>query len=253
MITLAIIAQKGGTGKTTTAHATAAGLAARGYKVLLIDADAQGNLTYVVDPPAGAYTLYDVLTRRSGIREATRQAEGLSFIGASPALATADLAITHPGKEYELLNALQQVSGEYDYCIIDTPPALGIITINALAASTEAVIVAQADIFSLQAIGALHATIQAVKQSANPALGVNGILITRHNPRTILSRDMMELLEDTARHLDTRVYEARIREATAVKEAQAMKADLFSYSPNSNPAQDYSAYIGELLREEHHE
>lgn len=247
MKTISIIAQKGGTGKTTTAHATAAGLAARGYKVLLIDADAQGNLTYVIDPPAGAFTLYEVLTRRASLQEAIREAEGLDFIAASPALAAADLAITHPGKEYELTRALQGAA--YDYCIIDTPPALGIITVNALAASSEVVIVAQADIFSLQAIGALYATLQAVKQSANPALGVNGILITRHNPRTILSRDMMELLEDTARHLDTRVYEARIREATAVKEAQAMKQDLFSYSPGSNPAQDYTAFIGELLRE----
>lgn len=247
MKTISIIAQKGGTGKTTTAHATAAGLAARGYKVLLIDADAQANLTYVINPPAGSFTLYEVLTRRASLQDAIRGADGLDFIAASPALAAADLAITHPGKEYELTRALQGAA--YDYCIIDTPPALGIITVNALAASSEVVIVAQADIFSLQAIGALYATLQAVKQSANPALAVNGILITRHNPRTILSRDMLELLEDTARHLDTRVYEARIREATAVKEAQAMKQDLFTYSPHSNPAQDYTAFIGELLRE----
>lgn len=244
MRTITIIAQKGGTGKTTTAHATAAGLASRGFKVLLIDADAQGNLTYAVNPPAGYYSLFDVLAGRVETKATIRNAGAFDFIAASPELATADLAITQAGKEYRLREALQL---DYDYCIIDTPPALGIITINALATSNEAVIVAQADVFSLQGIGALSATLQAVKQSANPQLTINGILITRHNPRTIISRDMLQLLEDTAQRLGTRVYDARIREATAVKEAQAMQMDLFSYSPQNNAAQDYNAFIGELL------
>ena len=247
MQTIAIIAQKGGTGKTTTAHATGAGLAGRGYKVLLIDADAQGNLTYAVGADNKRAGTYEILTRQAAAADAIQAAPPVDILTASPSLALADLNINQAGREYRMREALQAIAGRYDYCIIDTPPALGTLTVNALTAASTAVITAQADIFSLQAIGALSATIEAIRQHSNPGLTVGGILLTRYNPRTIISRDMMELLADTARHLDTKVYAATIREATALKEAQAMRQDIYQYNPNSNAAADYTAFIGELL------
>ena len=247
MKTIAIIAQKGGTGKTTTAQATAAGLARKGYKVLLADMDAQSNLTYAAgldgQHRAG---MYELLTQAATAREVIQEAPPVSFIAASSALATLDLTLTQAGRENRLKAALGPVAVQYDYCIIDTPPALGILTINALTAAGSAIITAQADIFSLQAIGALTATLEAIRKHANPALKIAGILITRHNPRTVLSRDIMNMMQDTAAQLSTKVYSSYIRENTAIKEAQAMQTDIFSYSPYCNAALDYESFINEL-------
>ncbi|OQA07846.1 MAG: Chromosome partitioning protein ParA [Firmicutes bacterium ADurb.Bin373] len=246
MKTIAIIAQKGGTGKTTTAHALGAGLARRGHRTLLIDLDAQSNLTYVVGADTHRAGAYEVLTLQATAAQATQHMGLVDIIPAGPGLAGADLTITQPGKEYRLRDALRPLAGAYDYCIIDSPPALGILTVNALTAATAAIVTAQADIFSLQAIGALAATLDAIRQHTNPALIVGGILLTRYNPRAILSRDVTDMMQDAAGAIRAHVYAARIRECTALKEAQAMKQDIFTYSGRSNGAADYDAFLDEL-------
>lgn len=134
----------------------------------------------------------------------------------------------------------------YDYIIIDTPPALGLLTINALTASDGIIITAQADIYSLQGIGQLHETIEAVKKYCNPALHLQGILLTRYSPRAVLSRDMGEMIEATASQIKTFVYKTVIRECISLKEAQARKQDIFTYAPKSNASKDYLSFIGEL-------
>jgi len=249
MKTIAIIAQKGGTGKTTTAHALGAGLERRGKKTLLIDLDAQGNLSYIARADTGQTGAFEVLTQQATATQAIQRRRGQpDVIAAGPSLAGADLVITQAGKEYRLRDALQPLERAYDVCIIDSPPALGILTINALTASATAIVTAQADIFSLQAIGALAATVDAIRRHTNPALAIGGILLTRYNPRTILSRDITDMMKDAAATLQTRIYKARIRECTALKEAQAMKRDIFAYAKRSNAAADYDAFIDELRK-----
>lgn len=249
METIAIIAQKGGTGKTTTAQAIAAGLTRTGARVLLVDADPQGNLTYAMNAEATGANLYTVMLAETTAQEALQDIGGIGLIAAHPGLATLDLMLTQAGKEQRIKQALKSLAGQFDYCIIDTPPALGIITTNALTAATSAIITAQADIFSLQGIGALLPIIQAIRQHTNPDLTIKGILLTRHNPRTIISREITAMLDATAQQMQTRVFDTTIRENTAIKEAQATRQDIYTYAASSNAATDYTALIGELTRE----
>lgn len=244
---IAVANQKGGVAKSTTAGAVGAGLHHRGKRVLLVDLDAQGNLSYSLDAAGRALSSMEILTGTATIKEAITETSSGDFVPASPALATADLAITDTGKEYRLKEALQPVAGSYDYIILDCPPSLGILTVNALTACNSVIIPSQADIYSLQGIGQLARTIQAVKKYCNSGLAIKGLLLTRYNARSILSKDIKKMLDDTARELGTKVYTTFIRECTAIKEAQASKQDIFTYSPNCNGAKDYTALIDEIL------
>lgn len=250
MNTIAVINQKGGVGKSTTALAIGAGLTLKGYSVLYVDLDAQGNLTFVMGADTNRYNALGVLQRPETAKEELQHTPQGDIIASSPALAGADTVITATGKEYRLREALQSLSGSYEYCIIDTPPALGILTINALTACTGAIIPAQADMFSLQGIGQLNTTIETVKKYCNPALSIMGIVLTRYSPRSIISREVAEMIEDTAAQLQTKLYKAKIRECTALKEAQATRQSIYSYAPKSNATADYTALVNEILGEE---
>ncbi len=244
---IAIINQKGGVGKSTTASALGAGLILNGYKVLLVDLDAQSNLSYNVKTVNSKLSSFEVLTQATTAREAIIKTESCDIIPASPALAGADTLITETGKEYRLTEALETIKENYDYIIIDTPPALGTLTVNALTACDSVIIPAQADIYSLQGIGQLNNTIQTVKKYCNHSLKIKGILITRYNARAVLTRDMVELLEDTAEKLETIVFNTKIRECIALKEAQAIQQNIYSYAPKSNAAADYKSFTDEVM------
>ena len=246
---IAVINQKGGVGKSTTSNAIGAGLFQRGYKVLFIDLDAQGNLSYSMKCENKPLSSLEVLTGTATAREATLTTPQGDIIPASPALASADTIITDTGREYRLKEALEPLKEVYDYIIIDTPPALGTLTINALTACDSVIIPAQADIYSLQGIGQLNQTIQTVKRYCNKGLTIKGIVITRYSPRAVLTRDMTDLLEDTAEQLNTKVFTSRIRECIALKEAQASQTDIFTYNPRSNAGIDYKALLEEMIGE----
>lgn len=243
---IAVINQKGGVGKSTTASAIGAGLSLKGYKVLYIDMDAQGNLSYSMGAAGKSLNTFTVVTGRGSAEAAIVHTPQGDLIPADPALASADALITSTGKEYRLKEAIEPLKKSYDYIILDTPPALGVLTVNALTACNSVIIPAQADIFSLQGIGQLVMTIQAVKKYTNKDLKIKGIVITRYNARTVISKDMGEMLKDTAKNLHTRLYDTRIRECTALKEAQAMGKDIFTYAPRSNGATDYKALVNEI-------
>jgi chromosome partitioning protein len=243
----AIINQKGGVGKTTTAHALGIGISMKGFKVLLLDLDAQGNLSHSLGAVPGGPMSMDVLMKEVSADDAVVHGEKCAFIPSSSALAGADMLINQTGKEYRLKEALDPILESYDYIVVDTPPALGILTINALTACTKVIIPAQADIYRLQGIGQLYGTIDAVRRYCNPNLKITGILLTRYSSRSILTRDITDMIEQTAERLGTIVYKTTIREAVAIKEAQAQQADIFSYSPKGKATDDYRVFVEEVL------
>lgn len=243
----AIINQKGGVGKSTTSNAMGAGLQKQGQRVLYVDLDAQGNLSYSLNSTGRPLTSLEVLTGTAKAEEAVVTTPQGDLIPASPSLASADALLTETGKEYRLKEAIAPLLDSYNYIIIDTPPALGVLTINALTAATSVIIPAQADIYSLQGIGQLYQTIFAVQKYCNKDLKIKGILITRYSSRTILTQDMLQLLQNTAEQLNTKVYESKIRECISIKEAQAKKQDIFSYAPKSNAATDYYKFINQVM------
>lgn len=244
---IALINQKGGVAKSTTAHALGCGLMTRGKSVLFIDMDAQGNLTNTLCADETGLTTYDLLTKQATAAEAIQHLEQGDAIASSKLLSGVDAVLTMVGKEFRLKEALAPVLESYDYIIIDTPPALGILTVNALTACTGVIIPSQADVYSLQGISQLYTTIETVKQYCNQNLKVKGILLTRYSSRAILSRDIADILDQTAAKLETKLFSATIREAIAIKEAQANRTDIFSYAPKSNACMDYNAFIDEFL------
>lgn len=243
----AIINQKGGVGKSTTSQTLAAGLSLKGFKVLLIDMDSQGNLSFSVGANKAAVSILEVLKQEATATEAIQTIGSLDIIPASISLAGADMQLVEMGKEYRLKEALEPIKENYDYIVIDTPPALGILTINALTAADNIVIPSQADIYSVDAIGQLYNTVRAVQQYTNRELSIKGILLTRYSDRTILSRDLADMIQRTAEQLNTKLFKATIREAIGIKEAQAQKQDIFAYSGNSKVAGDYMQFVNEFL------
>lgn len=247
MTTLAIINQKGGVGKSTTALAIGAGLLLKGYKVLFVDLDAQGNLSYSLGADMQGHNVLSVLQGKAKAVNSVQTTPEGDILASTPGLAAADTLLIGTGKEYRLQEALEPLQSRYDYIIIDTPPALGVLTVNALTACTGAIIPAQADIFSLQGIGQLNSTIEAVKKYTNPALRIEGIVLTRFNARAIISREIAEMLEGLADQLHTRLYQTAIRECTALKEAQATQQSIFRYAPRSNASKDYKDLLTEII------
>lgn len=251
MHTYAVINQRGGIGKTTTAAALAAGLRARGYKTLLIDLDAQCNLSYTMRAEHSSPTIYEVLTGAAELQAAIVNTEQGDIIPSSANMATADTAITETGKEYKLREAILTLKGKYKYIVIDTPPALGIATINALTAANSVIIPAQAEAFSLQGIGRVYNTIETVRKYCNPKLKIEGILLTRYESNTTLGKIEAEQAAETAKAMKTKVFTAKIRACNGIKEAQATRQSIFDYKPAAkvrNAAADYNAFIEELLR-----
>lgn len=248
MHTVAIANQKGGVGKSTTAGALAGGLTARGHRVLLVDLDPQANSTYIYGSAGEPPTVYNVMRGEATAGEAiVRCAQG-DLLPANASLAGADIEFSQVGKEHLLREALLPLAERYDYVVLDTPPALGILTVNAFTAAQSLVIPAGADVLSVQGIAQLNRTIELVRTYCNPNIALCGILLTRHNSRTALSRAFHESVQGVAEHLGTFVYETPIRDSVSVREAQAQRESLLAYAPRSTSARDYDAFVDEFLR-----
>lgn len=245
---IAVVNQKGGVGKSTTAAALSGGLIRLKYQVLSIDLDAQGNLSHTMRAQSNpGKTILEVLLGVISVREAIQHTKWGHLLPASRGLSGLDAFLSETGKEYRLHEALELVKGQYDYCIIDSPPALGIATVNALTAADVAIVPAQADIYSLQGVEQLSATVETVRKYCNPRLKIDGILLTRYSSRSVLSREVRELMGKLAEKLGTRLYQTTIREAVAVKEAQISRENLFEYAPDSNVVKDYRALLQEAM------
>ena len=164
-------------------------------------------------------------------------------------LKATNISFKYPSaKEYLLKEALEPIKDKYDYIVIDTPPTLGILTVNALTCSDSVIIPAQADIFSLQGFGQLNNLINKVKQYTNPKLKIKGVLLTKYNDRTILNRQLKQKAEQISEKIEAKVFNATIREATSIREAQTNKTNVFDYDSKSKVAKDYNAFIDEFLK-----
>lgn len=226
----------GGTGKTTTAAAFAQAAAYKGKKILAVDLDPQGSLSFTMGADTSKYSSYDIMTGTPAAQAVQETAMGVKVIPASYDLATLK---TKPGSANRLAAALNAVAADYDYICIDTPPTIGEIHYNALQASTDLIIPIEADIKGLQGLYQVADAARAMQQS-NPALRITGFVITRYDSRPNLNRYMLQTIEDKAAEMQI-PFLAAIRPGIAVREAQAMQQSLFDYAPNSKPAQDYLA------------
>lgn len=247
---VAVANQKGGVGKTTTAQALAAGLAERKYRVLGIDLDPQGNFSTACDAVNyNVSTIYEVMKRAAGIRETIQHTKGgYDVVPANIMLAGAEQELSQTGKEHRLKEAIAPVTGEYDFVVIDTPPSLGVLTVNAFTCATDILIPTTAGIFATAGISQLSETVSSVQKYCNPSVKIRGILFTRFNPRANISRQIKELTEQLSEYISAPIYQTYIRAGVVVEEAQANKTDIFDYAGKSTVAEDYLAFIEEFLK-----
>lgn len=249
MKVITIINQKGGVAKTTTSQNLSYSLVKKGYKVLAIDLDSQQNLSYVIKASIDYKSIYEVLSNKADINETIQTIDKLDFIKASENLSIIDTVLYSTGKEYKLKEKLQELKNKYDYIIIDTAPALNILTINALVASNELIITALADILSLQGIANLIETIKPIKQYCNANLKIKGILLTKYNERLSLNKELLQSFESLAKANKTKIFKTKIRESIAVRESQANRQPIIYYAKNNNASIDYENFTKEFLKD----
>lgn len=239
--------QKGGVGKSTTALCLASTLGFKSKKTLLIDLDGQGNSTFASGIDAPEKTVTDVLGKECRVNDAIMATKYYDLLPADGFLINVERA-TDIKPTLLLKTAIIPIQGMYDYIVIDTPPALGNLLYNGLVAADYAIIPCEPSIYALQGLSALNRTIQSVQQYNNKKLTVAGILLIKYNIRTVLSRDIKDMIQDFAQRMNTEVFKTTIREAVAVKESQTVRKPLIDYSRNSKPNIDYKAFTSELLR-----
>lgn len=246
---IAIALQKGGTSKTTTATNLAANLTAAGKKVLLVDMDTQANSTFAsgIDSYDLDYSLYNVLTSNDAykcrIEDAIIKTPFYDLVAADKDVAELSGENISPMR---FKTVLVPLDGLYDYIIFDTPPSLGIITINALAAARHVIVPIEPKPFNFTGMRDLEHTINEVKERYNPKLNILGILLVKCS-RTNIAKQITELIKQEAERLQTTCFDTTIREGVAVVESQLMQQPLLKYAPVSKPSMDYKDLTAEVL------
>ena len=238
--------QKGGTGKSTTAAAIATGAAYKGKKALAIDLDPQSNLSFVMGANPLDVGAYELMTQNATPAQLIQHTSQGDVIAGSLLLAAADTILKGDARIYALNTAIKPLKSRYDVIVIDTPPTLGTLLINALTASDKVIIPLQADVLSLQGLYQLTQTIRKAQSEYNKGLELAGILFTRYSNRTIISREIVETMKQKSAELNVPILNSTIRDSVAVREAQTLRQSLFEYAPKSKPAQDYLDLLAEI-------
>ena len=247
---LAITNQKGGVGKTTTAINLAAALASKGLRTLLVDLDPQSNASMsFLDVHQLTRSLYDALVEPGvGLRDIIQPAEKVANLKVAPSsIALAKLEAKLIGEldsHFRLKDSLESVREDFDFILLDTPPTLGIITVNALVAASHVMVPIQASYFALEGTDDLLETIEKVKARANPQLQILGAVITLYDKRTLLARDIVEQI----RHVfGDKLFETIITKSVRLEESPAYKESIFSFAPRSTGAYEYYKLSEEVL------
>ena len=243
---IAFANQKGGVAKTTTTLNLGVAFMERGFRVLLVDLDPQGNLTMSqgLNPDALERSMFDVLVHRLPITEIIHSAE-VDIAVASIDLAGAELALSAMiGRERALEKALVEVRGTYDFILIDTPPSLGLLTINAFVAATGVIVPVQCEYLSLRGLVQLENTLAMVRENLNPHVKIEGILPTMFDGRTLHSREAVEILEENFGDL---VFKNRIRKTIRYAEAPVKGTSIMKYEPSGTAADAYRDLAKEVL------
>jgi chromosome partitioning protein len=238
--------QKGGVAKTTTTLNLAVAFTESGHRVLAVDLDPQGNLTMSqgIDPDKVEGSMYDVLVEHIPIREVIHQRE-IDIAVASIDLAGAEIAMSMQiGRERSLEKALAAVVDDYDFICIDTPPSLGLLTVNALTASDKVIVPVQCEYLSMRGLVQLQNTMQMIRENLNPRVHIEGILPTMLDSRTVHAKEAVEILEENFGEL---VFKSRIRKAIKFAEAPVRGSSVLKYDPNGNAANYYRELAKEVL------
>lgn len=243
-LVISLLNHKGGVGKTTSAINIGAGLVELGKRVLLIDLDPQANLSLSLGIPRQKSTIYEALRGESELVPYTVK-EGLDVVTSTLDLSGAEMElINEAGREYILRELLEVVEEEYDYVIIDCPPSLGLLTLNALTSSTYVYIPLQTEFLALQGLTKIKQIIDKVRFRLNKKLSIGGVIATMYDHRKVLNRDVVETIR---KFFGNRVFDTYIRDNVALAEAPAQRKDIFEYSKRSPGAKDYLALSKEII------
>jgi chromosome partitioning protein len=238
--------QKGGVAKTTTTLNLAAAFAEKGHRVLCVDMDPQGNLTMSqgIDPDTLDLSMFDVLVHDTDIRQVIRKRE-VDIACASIDLAGAEIAMsTKIGRERSLQKAFKVIEHDYDFICIDTPPSLGLLTINALTAAHKVIVPVQCEYLSMRGLIQLQNTLEMIKENLNPDVDIEGILPTLVDSRTLHAKEAIEILEE---NFGDRVFASRIKKTIRFAEAPVKGMSVLKYDPDGTAAESYRQLAKEVL------
>ncbi len=243
-LTISLLNHKGGVGKTTSAVNIGAGLAQLGKRVLLVDLDPQANLTLSFGVPRQKSTIYEVM--RGELELAPYKIkENLDIIISTLDLSGIEMELSNEaGREYILREIFDTVSDNYDFIVLDCPPSLGLLTLNALTCSDYVIIPLQTEFLALQGLAKIKQVIDKVQFRLNKGLTIAGVVATMYDARKVLSRDVVETIH---KYFGEKVFKTYIRDNVALAEAPAQHKDIFSYNPKSSGAEDYLALCKEFL------
>ena len=244
MKTISIMNHKGGTGKTTSSINIGAGLAKKGLKVLLLDIDSQANLTEGLGVGDPDESVYDSIRENKKL-PILNISENLDLVPSSIDLLGAEMEIVSKiGREQILHKLLKPIRSDYDYIIIDCPPSVGLLTVNAMVASDTILLPLQGEYFAYKGVDRLLGIVNEVRDNLNEKLEIGGVFITQINPNRILTRTIVEKLTED---LQDKVFDTKIRINVALAEAQLQGQTIFDYAPESNGAKDYEMLVDEIL------